>query len=166
MPDLFERIGFGNHLGRHFRAAFYVESEKVRVDDVDERVVDLEVADAVDTALFELFRRPAAAHSAQASAVPVGGHGDFALLFEDYFAVGVNGGHEPLLEEDNVVLSSPKKAFSSKNARVAASFIWLVITSHGIDTPYLRCAERIFRRRFERGSFALRARLCRGPWAR
>ena len=50
----------------------------------------------------------------------------------------------PCLKKITSFLSSPKKAFSSKNARVAASFIWLVITSHGIDTPYLRCAERIF----------------------
>src|SRR5690625_548976 len=80
--DFFLRIAFWDHLARHLRFFVEVKSEEGRVDDVGERIIDLEIGDRIDSALFHFIDGAAAAKSAEGAAMSVGRHCDPVFCFE------------------------------------------------------------------------------------
>ncbi len=103
VADLLERVRLRDRLAAHLAARQVVEAEEERVDRVDDRVVDLEVADVLDASASHVGERAAAVERPERPAVAVGRERQLVLLAEQHVALVVERRDHPLFEEEHVL---------------------------------------------------------------
>jgi len=107
VAEFFEGACFGEGLRGHFGVVDCVQADEEGVEDIDEGIINLPVADEFDTAFFHIGQGPAIVERAQSAAVAVGRGCDCVEACKEDFAVQGEIRESSLPEYEDVIFIQP-----------------------------------------------------------